>query len=54
MRRGRPPKRNKKKAHYIFCFTFGVIVATFFPYKAIMLILSVILILLGIAYCRCP
>ena len=53
-RKCKPPNKRKQKARYILSFTAGIILATFFPFRAIMLVLSVVLIMLALAYCKCP
>ncbi|MEE1143806.1 MAG: hypothetical protein UHT63_00425 [Acutalibacteraceae bacterium] len=49
----RKPHCKKDRAPIVFAFGLGIIIATFLPYKAMMLILGIVLILLGCAYAKC-
>ncbi len=47
------PCRNKNRAQTVCAFGLGIIIATFLPYKVLMLILGITLMLLGFAYMKC-
>lgn len=47
------PCRNKNRAQALCAFGLGIIIATFLPYKALMLVLGITLMLLGFAYMKC-
>lgn len=50
MRKQSRCKRNR--APIVFAFGLGIIIATFLPYKAMMLILGIVLILLACTYAK--
>ena len=46
--------KSKNKSLILFSFTAGLIFASFLPFKVLIIILSIALILLGLSYLKCP